>query len=75
MCVCFALNFIFHCYALFSPFLVCLMRVCLFSWRGVDLSLVVTLYGVYVFGHFSFFIFFVFFTEQQAYVCRDEERE
>ena len=47
------------------------------SWRGVDLSLVVTLYDVYVYGFwfsfFHFFIFLVFFTE--AYVCRDEERE
>ena len=47
--------------------------------RGVDLSLVVTLYSVYVLVCFflCFFLcfFFVFFTELQAYVCRDEERE
>ena len=48
------------------------------SWRVVDLSLVVTLYGVDVFS-FRFlvlvFSFLVCVFTEQACVCGDEERE
>ena len=39
--------------------------------RGVNLSLVVICMAF----TFLFFTFFVLFTELQAYVCRDDERE
>ena len=73
MCV-FALNFMFHCCALFFAFS-CLSDEGVPSWRGVDLSLVATLYDLFLVFGFVFIIFCVFLTEQAYYVCRDEARE
>ena len=65
VCV-FALNFIFGCYALFFAFSL-LSDEGVPSWRGVDLSLVVTLYGVYVLVFGFWFFIYIFLINKHIY--------